>query len=76
VVRSTGDGVEFRNGATLEIATNWWGCNFYDQPSLDDDSGNGTGLDDCKAKFLIVWTRIRAALTDADIAKAYVMRRR
>ena len=19
----------------------WWGCNFYDQPSLDDDSGNG-----------------------------------
>jgi hypothetical protein len=48
----------------------WWGCNFYDQPSLDDDSGNGTGLDDCKAKFLIIWTRIRAGLTKDDIAKA------
>ena len=54
----------------------WWGCNFDGQLSLDDDSGNGIDLDDCKAKFLIAWTRIRAALTDADIAKAYEMRRR
>ena len=53
----------------------WWGCNFDGQLSLDDDSGNGIDLDDCKAKFLIAWTRIRAALTDADIAKAHEMRR-
>ena len=52
----------------------WWGCNVYGQPSLDDDSGNGVDLDDCKVKFLIAWTRIRAGLTDTDIAKAYVMR--
>jgi len=54
----------------------WWGCNFRDQPSLDDDSGDGIDLEDCKTKFLIVWTRIRAGLTDADIAKAHEMRRR
>ncbi len=51
----------------------WWGCNVYDQPSLDDDSGNGIDLDDCKAKFLTSWTRIRASLTDEDIAQAYKM---
>jgi hypothetical protein len=49
----------------------WWGCNVYDQPSLDDDSGNGIDLNDCKAKLLIAWTRIRAGLTNEDIAKAY-----
>jgi len=53
----------------------WWGCNFDGQLSLDDDSGNGIDLDDCKAKFLTAWTRIRAGLTDADLAKAHEMRR-
>lgn len=53
----------------------WWGCNVDGQLSLDGDSGNGTDLDDCKAKFIIAWTRIRAGLTKDDIAKAYVMRR-
>src|SRR5512135_3141103 len=53
----------------------WWGCNVYDQPSLDADSGNGISLDECKAKFLIAWTRIRAGLTEGDIAKAFEMRR-
>jgi hypothetical protein len=51
----------------------WWGCNVYDRVSLADDSGDGTDLDDCKAKFLIAWTRIRAGLTDEDIAKAFRM---
>jgi hypothetical protein len=51
----------------------WWGCSLYDRPSLDDDSGNGIDLDDCKAKFLIAWMRIRAGLTKEDIAKAYRM---
>ena len=54
----------------------WWGCNFNGQLSLDDDSGNGVDLEDCKAKFMISWTRIRAGLTDADIAKAHEMRQR
>ena len=52
----------------------WWGCNVDGQLSLDGDSGRGTDFDDCKAKFLIAWTRIRAGLTKDDIAKAYVMR--
>ena len=51
----------------------WWGCNVYDQPSLNDDSGDGKDLDDCMDKFLIAWTRIRPGLTNEDIAKAYRM---
>jgi hypothetical protein len=42
----------------------------YGQPSLSRDSGQGTDLEDCKAKFKIAWARIRAGLTDRDIAKA------
>jgi hypothetical protein len=51
----------------------WWGCNVDDRPAQDDDSGDGKNLDDCKAKFLIAWTRIRAGLTDEDIARGYRM---
>ena len=51
----------------------WWGCNVGDRPALVDDSGDGNDLDDCKAKFLIAWTRIRAGLTNEDVAKAYRM---
>jgi hypothetical protein len=47
-----------------------WGCNVYGQPSLSHDSGQGTDLENCKAKFNIAWLRIRAGLTDWDIAKA------
>jgi hypothetical protein len=47
-----------------------WGCNVYGQPSLSSDSGQGTDLENCKAKFRIAWVRIRARLTDGDIAKA------
>jgi len=48
----------------------WWGCNVYGQPSLSGDSGQGTGLEDCKGKFRIAWARIHADLTEADIARA------
>jgi hypothetical protein len=47
-----------------------WGCNVYGQPSLSSDSGTGTDLEDCKAKFMIAWARIRAGLRDRDIAAA------
>src|SRR5260370_35844264 len=47
-----------------------WGCNVYGQPSLSRDSAQGTDLEDCKAKFKIAWVRIRAGLTDWDIARA------
>ena len=53
-----------------------WGCNVDGRPSLRRDSGQGTDLEDCKAKFKAAWARIRAGLTDRDIAKAQEMRRR
>jgi hypothetical protein len=52
-----------------------WGCNVYGQPSLGGDSGPGTDLEDCKAKFKIAWARISARLTDRNIAKAREMQR-
>jgi hypothetical protein len=52
-----------------------WGCNVYGQPSLSGDSGQGTNLEDCKRQFGAAWARIRAGLTDWDIAKARDMRR-
>jgi hypothetical protein len=47
-----------------------WGCNVCGQPSLSGDSGTGTDLEDCKAKFKIAWKRIHAGLRDRDIAAA------
>jgi hypothetical protein len=32
-------------------------------------NGNGTDLDDCKAKFKAAWMAIRADLSDDDIAR-------
>jgi len=52
-----------------------WGCNVYGQPSLSGDSGQGTDLEDCRRQFKTAWARIRAGLTDWDIAKAREMRR-
>jgi hypothetical protein len=53
----------------------WWGFTFYGKPSLSNYNGGCTDLEDCIAKFKAAWTRIRADLTDADIAKAHEMRR-
>jgi hypothetical protein len=52
-----------------------WGCNVRGQPSLGGDSGQGTDLEDCKAKFKIAWARIRSGLTDRNIAKARELQR-
>ena len=45
-----------------------WTCNVYGKPG--GGSGSGDDLENCKAQFKIAWARIRAGLTDADIAKA------
>jgi hypothetical protein len=37
---------------------------------LGGDGGNGDDREDCKAPFKVGWPRIRAGLTDDDIAKA------
>ena len=64
-----------RSGVPSRADQRWYGFTFYGPPSLGSCSGTGTDPDDCKAKFKVAWTRIRADLTDADIAKAYEMRR-
>jgi hypothetical protein len=48
-----------------------WTCYLHGRPTSASDSGTGDGLDDCKAKFRAAWARIRAGLTDQDIAMAH-----
>jgi hypothetical protein len=47
-----------------------WNCYVDGKPGA---GANGTGddLEHCKAQFKIAWTRIRAGLTEQDIARAY-----
>ena len=47
-----------------------WACYLQGRPTSAIDNGNGKGLTDCKAKFRAAWERIRAGLTDQDIATA------
>ena len=47
-----------------------WNCYVHGRPSSADDSGNNHDLDDAKAKVREAWARIRAGLTDLDIARA------
>jgi hypothetical protein len=47
-----------------------WSCHLHGRPQGSDDRGNGVGLGDAKAKFRDAWARIRASLTDQDIADA------
>jgi hypothetical protein len=61
-------------GLPAHVAQWSWGCNVYGQPSLSGDSGEGTDLEDCKAKFKAAWARVRGRLRDVDIAKARGMR--
>ena len=47
-----------------------WNCYIHGRPSSAHDSGTGHDLDDVKAKFREAWARIRAGLTELDIARA------
>jgi hypothetical protein len=47
-----------------------WNCYVHGRPSSADDRGSGHDLDDAKAKFREAWARIRAGLTELDIARA------
>jgi hypothetical protein len=40
-------------------------------PQGGDDGGSAVDLDDAKARFREAWARIRASLTEADIAAAH-----
>lgn len=48
----------------------WWACNVYGQPPVANDRGPGIDFKDCQVRFKIAWTKIRAALTEEDIAVA------
>jgi hypothetical protein len=48
----------------------WWGCNVYGQPPGANDRGPGINFKDCQFRFKIAWERIRAGLTEEDIAIA------
>jgi hypothetical protein len=48
----------------------WWGCNVYGRPLVATDRGPGINFKDCQLRFKIAWTRIRAELTEEDIAIA------
>jgi hypothetical protein len=47
-----------------------WNCYVHGRPSSTDGSGSAADLDDAKAKFREAWARIRAELTELDIAGA------
>jgi hypothetical protein len=48
-----------------------WSCHLHGMPQGSDDRGSAADLDDAKAKFRAAWARIRASLTEADIADAH-----
>jgi hypothetical protein len=46
-----------------------WSCSVHGKPRASAN-GNGTDLEDCKAKFKAAWVAIRAGLSKDDIASA------
>jgi hypothetical protein len=47
-----------------------WNCYVHGKPGASAD-GTGVDLDDCKVQFKVAWSRMRAGLTDDDIASAH-----
>jgi len=45
-----------------------WSCHLPGRPQGNDDRGNAVDLDDAKQQFKAAWARIRAGLSEADIA--------
>jgi hypothetical protein len=47
-----------------------WSCHLPGRPQASDERGTGIGLDDCKRQFKAAWARIRAGLSEVEIAHA------
>jgi hypothetical protein len=47
-----------------------WSSYLGGRPTRGGQNGTGTGFGDCKRQFREAWERIRAGLTDEDIARA------
>ena len=58
------------NGAPHDRPQWTWSCHVHGRPQGGDDRGSAGDLVDAKAKFKEAWARIRASLTDQDIADA------
>jgi hypothetical protein len=48
----------------------WWSCNVHGQPPTTNDRGLAINFKDSQLRFKLAWTKIRAALTEDDIATA------
>jgi len=48
----------------------WWSCNVHGQPPTANDRGPAINFKDSQLRFNLAWTKIRAALTEDDIAAA------
>jgi hypothetical protein len=59
-----------QRGAARPAAMEIWSSHVHGRPQGGDDRGNAADLVDAKARFKNAWTRIRASLTDQDIADA------
>ena len=57
------------SGVPAHLARWSWNCSVHAKPGASA-SGSGVDLEDCKAKFKIAWTAIRADLSEDDIASA------
>ena len=62
--------IRLGNGAQHDQLQWVWSCHVHGRPQGGDDRGNAVDLVDAKARFKKAWTRIRASLTDQDIADA------
>ena len=47
-----------------------WSCHLPGRPQASDERGTGIDLDDCKRQFNAAWARIRAGLSEVEIAYA------
>jgi hypothetical protein len=47
-----------------------WTCHLPGRPQASDERGTGIDLDDCKRQFKAAWARIRAGLSEVEIAYA------
>ena len=62
--------IRLGNGAPHDQPQWVWSCHVHGRPQSGDDRGSAVDLVDAKARFKKAWTRIRASLTDQDIADA------
>jgi hypothetical protein len=48
----------------------WWSCNVHGQPPTANDRGPAINFKDSQLRFKLAWTKLRATLTEEDIAAA------